>query len=180
LPCVRFSTTHSGIDGLTMPAIGPTAPWWWQGSSAKPPEATSRPAASTESAQPSSTTAPSTAPCIGPHICGHAIGGPACRMRRWPPAIAGSASRAGTTSTSTGCAAAKRPNASALAFSTRASAKIAASAQPASRSPCAGGCQSSATQSPPAATMSAPNPARPTLITDSESLNSVAMAASAC
>ena len=27
LPCVRFSTTQSGIDGLMIPAIGPTAPW---------------------------------------------------------------------------------------------------------------------------------------------------------
>ena len=27
LPAALFSTTKTGIDGLMMPAIGPTAPW---------------------------------------------------------------------------------------------------------------------------------------------------------
>ena len=32
-PPSASSTTNIHIDGLTTPAIGPTAPWWWQGSS---------------------------------------------------------------------------------------------------------------------------------------------------
>ena len=47
--------------------------------------------------------APAIAPFTGPHMSAQAIGGPACRMRR-SPSSAGIASRASTTSTSTGWA----------------------------------------------------------------------------
>ena len=52
-PWSVFSTTQTGIDGLMIPAIGPTAPCSWHGSSAMVPLAASFSAASSESAQPS-------------------------------------------------------------------------------------------------------------------------------
>ena len=67
----------TGIDGLITPAIGPTAPWWWQGANLTLPEPASLRASSGEAAQPSYRIAPMTAPCTGPHIAPHSIGGPA-------------------------------------------------------------------------------------------------------
>ena len=84
----------------------------------------------------------------------------------------GSTSRARATSISTGWASMKRAKRVALAARRPDDSAIVASAQPPSRSPCAGGCHSSATHSPPAATTLSAKPARPTLTTVSESLNS--------
>jgi hypothetical protein len=53
LPWVEFATIHTGIDGLMIPDIGPTAAWWWQGSKASSPDSASSRAASASSAQPS-------------------------------------------------------------------------------------------------------------------------------
>ena len=53
LPCAAFSTIHVGIDGLRMPAIGPTAAWWWQGSKAMSPDSAIACARCASSAQPS-------------------------------------------------------------------------------------------------------------------------------
>ena len=51
-----------------IPAIGPTASWWWQGANAISPAAAIRSAASGVSAQPSSSAAPVTPARIGPHM----------------------------------------------------------------------------------------------------------------
>src|SRR6185369_8723475 len=176
LPPTLFSTTKTGMPGLMIPAIGPTAPWAWHGPSATSPRSTRSVAASIESAQPSRTTAPSTAPCIDPHIERHAIGGPAWTMSLRPSAIPGRTSRAVAIPVSTGFAERKRSSAVSFAASTSACASVCASAQPASRSPCAGGCHCSATLCPPAATMSSAKPCRPTLTTVSESLKRVVAA----
>ena len=45
--------TNRFFDGLTTPAIGPTPPWWWHGSSVMAPDASSRSASSGVSARPS-------------------------------------------------------------------------------------------------------------------------------
>ena len=53
VPPGAFSTMTTGMDGERMPAIGPTAPKWWQGANVTPPPSASRSAASGVSAQPS-------------------------------------------------------------------------------------------------------------------------------
>ncbi len=53
LPTARFSTTKTGMDGVTMPVIGPAAPAWWQGRSATAPVSTRRRASSSSAAHPS-------------------------------------------------------------------------------------------------------------------------------
>ena len=53
VPWARFSTTNTGIEGVTTPAIGPAVAWWWQGSSRTAPRSTSSRAASSLAAQPS-------------------------------------------------------------------------------------------------------------------------------
>ncbi len=69
------------------------------------------------------------------------------------------------TPVSTGCAAMKRSNATPFAASTAGWFSVIASAQPASRSPSAGGFQSSATQLPPAATTLSAKPRTPAFST---------------
>ena len=104
-PAAVFSTTHTGMDGLMMPAIGPTALCSWHGSRATAPLSASFSAASRSSAQPSYRMAPAMAPRCGPHMSGQSIGGPECRMRRSPGPSPAIASPARTRSTSRGCAA---------------------------------------------------------------------------
>ena len=48
------------------PAIGPAAPWWWQGSSSISPDSTRAWASASFVAFPSKIKAPVIAPCIGP------------------------------------------------------------------------------------------------------------------
>ena len=82
-PVSGSSSTNIHIDGVTTPAIGPTAPWWWQGSSATPVPASKRATASSgSSTMPSSAAPPISAPRSGPEARAHSIGGPACR--NWP------------------------------------------------------------------------------------------------
>eukprot|EP00962_Isochrysis_galbana_P054658 scaffold26277_cov114-Isochrysis_galbana.AAC.5 len=102
-----------------MPAIGPTAECWWHGCSVSAPDAANLAAASASSAQPSSSTAPMMAPCIGPHMSWKdATGGPAWRMVLAPPAKAPTTSRAGSTALSIGCTPAITRRAEALASAT--------------------------------------------------------------
>ncbi len=84
-PYSWFSTIHTGIDGLMTPAIGPTAPWWWFGSRRTAPLAASLCASSGDDAHLEED-APVTAPCIGPHISPHDMGGPhaAASSRPYP------------------------------------------------------------------------------------------------
>ena len=75
-PSVSWTTT-TGL-GLTTPAIGPTAPWWWHGASSIRPSAAMARAASGSVAQPSNRIAPMTAPWTGPGMRSQVIGGPEC------------------------------------------------------------------------------------------------------
>jgi hypothetical protein len=52
-PRAAFSTMHIGIDGLTTPAIGPTAPRSWHGPNSNSPAAARRSASSRSLASPS-------------------------------------------------------------------------------------------------------------------------------
>ena len=97
---VFANTEVTGMEGEMMPAIGPTAACWWQGSSATSPRCAMADAASMSPAQPSNRMAPAIAPCIGPHIPAQSIGGPACRIKR--ACIPGIRSRASPMPTSTG------------------------------------------------------------------------------
>ena len=114
LPCVAFSTMHIGIDGLTTPAIGPTAPRSWHGPNSSSPAAAIRSASSWSRGQPLvAPAAPTIAPRSGPDMSAQSIGGPACSSVR--SVIPGSRSRATPTPTSIGCAASSRATASSLA-----------------------------------------------------------------
>ena len=53
LPCRLFSTTKTGMEGVTMPVIGPAAPRWWQGTRLTSPRATRSRAAPSSPAHPS-------------------------------------------------------------------------------------------------------------------------------
>ena len=53
LPWAAFSITHIGIEALTTPAIGPTAPRSWQGPNSKAPDAAMRSASDRSPARPS-------------------------------------------------------------------------------------------------------------------------------
>ncbi|MNN57404.1 hypothetical protein D3C81_1723920 [compost metagenome] len=68
------------IDADVTPAIEPTQSCSWHGENVIFPEAARRSASLRESASPSNTSAPVTAPRIAPHMFSHATGGPACRM----------------------------------------------------------------------------------------------------
>ena len=105
----------TGIDGVTRPAIGPTASWWWHGSKRTAPEAARLVASSTLFARPSCRSPPITAPRIGPHIRSHVTGGPAWRKRS--SAIPGMTSRAMPMPTRCGRLARRRARARAFAAS---------------------------------------------------------------
>ena len=53
MPCARFSTTKTGMEGVMMPVIGPTAARWWQGPIGTSPVSTRARAAVSSGAQPS-------------------------------------------------------------------------------------------------------------------------------
>ena len=97
-PVAASSSTNIHIEGVTMPAIGPTVARWWQGSRAMPVPFSKRATASSGSSTIPSRAAPAISPPrSGPEARSQVIGGPACRNSpRWSP----SASAAGTTSTS--------------------------------------------------------------------------------
>ena len=135
-------TCQTGIDGETTPAIGPTAPWWWHGSTAISPAASARSASAGVAAQPSRRAAPTRAPRIGPHIREYSIGGPACSMVRAGPASASIAARAGRMPTTRGRTACTAAIAAALAAAVVSSSR-ATIARAAARSENAGGRQSS-------------------------------------
>ena len=85
------------MDGVTTPAIGPTALRWWHGSRLTLlPDSKSATASSGSSTRPSSAAPPISAPRSGPEARSHSIGGPACR--NWPFSRP-STSAAGATST---------------------------------------------------------------------------------
>ena len=163
-----FSTTITGIERVVSPVIGPTASKWWFGANRISPDAASAPAASSVGAQPSSMIAPAIAPCIGPHIRAHSIGGPAWRIiRSSSPSMT---SPAGRTSTSTGSAASIRSTAVALAASTRSvssgSAPVTRSSASSTRSSAlAGGDHATSVTDTPAARRSSANRGRPMFTT---------------
>ena len=85
------------MDGVTTPAIGPTALRWWHGSRLTLlPDSKSATASSGSSTRPSSAAPPMSAPRSGPDVRSHSIGGPA--WRNWPGSRP-STSEAGATST---------------------------------------------------------------------------------
>ena len=102
---------------VMVPAMGPTEEWWWLGSSAMAPEASSRSASTGSAAQPSKRHMPMAAPRWAPHMRSQVTGGPEWRMRR--SRMPGITSPAGATSTRTGSAAVIRLKASSLAASMR-------------------------------------------------------------
>jgi hypothetical protein len=51
LPRARFSTTKTGMDGVTMPVIGPAAPVPWHGAMRTSPRRTRSRAAASSGAQ---------------------------------------------------------------------------------------------------------------------------------
>ena len=67
-PAAVSSTTTTGMDGLTTPAMGPTAPWWWHGASSTTPRSTDRRPRRASPPSPRTAMAPMTAPRTGPHI----------------------------------------------------------------------------------------------------------------
>ena len=91
MPPAAFSTTNTGIDGLMMPAIGPTAPWWWHGSNATSPAAGQRSARARRSGPSPRTGWRRRSRRASARTCRfQSIGGPACSSaaapRRWPAA----------------------------------------------------------------------------------------------
>src|SRR5262249_11238758 len=80
---VSLSTTTTGIDGVTIPAIAPTAPTSWQGRSETSPRSRIHSASATLRASRSNRSAPTRPPRTGPTTSSRAIGGPACRNVRW-------------------------------------------------------------------------------------------------
>ena len=103
------------------------------------------------------------APCIGPHMRSHSMGGPACRRVRLPRP--GMALCACSTPVSTGWAERKRSKAVRFAASTSGSLTRMARRIPMSRSPAAGGRQSSWMDCPPVWRIDSAKEARPILIT---------------
>ena len=93
-PCTASRSSNTHIDGVTTPAIGPTARRWWQGSSAIP-DAVGEPPLGLlgVAASPSNSIAPISAPRSGPDARSQSIGGPACRNcpRSQPERLAGRA-----------------------------------------------------------------------------------------
>ena len=83
LPYVRFSTMCMNMEAEVTPAIEPTQLCSWHGENVISPDAASSAASSRLLAKPSKTSAPVTAPFIGPLIRSHVIGGPACRIVFW-------------------------------------------------------------------------------------------------
>src|SRR5262245_2177151 len=108
--------------------------------------------------------APQMAPCIGPHMCSQATGGPACKMILLVPS-AGMASSAGTTSISTGSAASRRATASALAAAFAGLSLKRASTSPSAGSASAGGDQSMCVTGTPHLARSTANCSSPMLTT---------------
>ena len=101
MPCPALCTTSTGMWREVIPPIGPTVELSWQGRKRILPDAASDPASAGFAAHCSNMLAPSTAPCIGPVMSGHAIGGPAC-SRVMPSRSAGMQASAGLTSTRRG------------------------------------------------------------------------------
>ena len=135
-------TCQTGIDGETTPAIGPTAPWWWHGSTTISPAASARSASAGVVAHPSRRAAPTSAPRIGPHIRANAIGGPACSIVRPGPSSASITARAGRMPSTRGRTACTAAIAAALAAAVVSSSR-AIIARAAATSENAGGRQSS-------------------------------------
>ena len=94
------STIHTGIEGEHTPVIGPTWSCSLPGSSAISPAASIRSASARSSAQPSNTTAASSARRWGSQTSSYAIGGPECRSM--PSRSPGTTAPAGSTPTAHG------------------------------------------------------------------------------
>ena len=160
-PLAGSSSTDIHIEGVTTPAIGPTAAWWWHGSSVTPsPRSNSAAASCGSSTSPSSAAPPSSAPRIGPDAASQVIGGPACRKSPRPRP---SRSPAGATSTSIACTPSTASTARALAAARSGSAATAARS---SEVPSIGGCQSTRVTSAACASSASASSPAPTETTD--------------
>ncbi len=168
-----ISTTNTGADGPMAVAMGTTVEWWLAGSRSTPPSA-----ALSDRSHPSARTAARTDRRSGSHMSSHAMAGPQWRIVRSP--ISGTTSPARAMPTSMGTPVSSRRTTSALASSTAAPwrpySRVRAATS--SRSPPAGGRQSTWVTGRPWSRMASANKGSPRLTTDTSVGSSTAPLAS--